>query len=53
MSLADRIVIMSEGKVEQIGTPMELYGTPASRFVAEFIGAPPMNVVITHRLENR
>jgi len=44
MSLADRIVIMSEGKVEQIGTPMELYSNPASRFVAEFIGAPPMNV---------
>jgi sn-glycerol 3-phosphate transport system ATP-binding protein len=44
MSLADRIVIMSDGKVEQIGTPMELYRTPASRFVAEFIGAPPMNV---------
>jgi len=44
MSLADRIVIMSEGKVEQIGTPMELYSKPASRFVAEFIGAPPMNV---------
>ena len=45
MSLADRIVIMSEGKIEQIGTPMELYEHPASRFVAEFIGAPPMNVV--------
>jgi sn-glycerol 3-phosphate transport system ATP-binding protein len=44
MSLADRIVIMSEGKVEQIGTPMDLYRNPASRFVAEFIGAPPMNV---------
>jgi len=44
MSLADRIVIMSDGKVEQIGTPMELYRSPASRFVAEFIGAPPMNV---------
>jgi len=44
MSLADRIVIMSEGKIEQIGTPMELYAKPASRFVAEFIGAPPMNV---------
>ena len=38
MSLADRIVIMSDGKVEQIGTPMELYRSPASRFVAEFIG---------------
>ncbi len=44
MSLADRIVIMSDGKVEQIGTPMDLYRGPASRFVAEFIGAPPMNV---------
>jgi sn-glycerol 3-phosphate transport system ATP-binding protein len=44
MSLADRIVIMSEGKIEQIGTPMDLYEKPASRFVAEFIGAPPMNV---------
>ncbi len=45
MSLADRIVIMSEGRIEQIGTPMELYQHPASRFVAEFIGGPPMNVV--------
>jgi sn-glycerol 3-phosphate transport system ATP-binding protein len=44
MSLADRIVIMSQGQIEQIGTPMELYERPASRFVAEFIGAPPMNV---------
>jgi len=44
MSLADRIVIMSEGRIEQIGTPMDLYERPASRFVAEFIGAPPMNV---------
>ena len=44
MSLADRIVIMSEGKIEQIGTPMDLYERPASRLVAEFIGAPPMNV---------
>ena len=44
MSLADRIVIMSEGRIEQIGTPMELYQNPASVFVAEFVGAPPMNV---------
>ncbi len=44
MSLADRIVIMSEGRIEQIGTPMELYQNPASIFVAEFVGAPPMNV---------
>lgn len=45
MSLADRIVIMSEGRIEQIGTPMELYRHPASVFVAEFVGSPPMNVV--------
>jgi sn-glycerol 3-phosphate transport system ATP-binding protein len=45
MSLADRIVIMSQGRIEQIGTPMELYANPASTFVAEFIGAPPMNVL--------
>jgi sn-glycerol 3-phosphate transport system ATP-binding protein len=44
MSLADRIVIMSHGRIEQIGTPMDLYRRPASRFVAEFIGSPPMNV---------
>ena len=45
MSLADRIIIMSAGKIEQIGTPLELYHTPASRFVAEFIGSPPMNIL--------
>ena len=45
MSLADRIVIMSQGRIEQIGTPMDLYKRPESRFVAEFIGAPPMNVI--------
>ena len=45
MSLADRIVIMSNGRIEQIGTPMELYSNPASTFVAEFIGAPPMNIL--------
>ncbi|MEQ8366082.1 MAG: sn-glycerol-3-phosphate ABC transporter ATP-binding protein UgpC [Roseicyclus sp.] len=48
MSLADRIVIMSDGKIEQIGAPMDLYERPASRFVAEFIGAPPMNVFEIH-----
>ncbi|QBF33092.1 sn-glycerol-3-phosphate ABC transporter ATP-binding protein UgpC [Thalassococcus sp. S3] len=43
MSLADRIIIMNAGKVEQIGTPMEVYSTPATRFVADFIGSPAMN----------
>jgi sn-glycerol 3-phosphate transport system ATP-binding protein len=53
MSLADRIVIMSNGRIEQIGTPMDLYRTPASRFVAEFIGAPPMNVYPLHSTGGR
>ncbi|MEO1139938.1 MAG: sn-glycerol-3-phosphate ABC transporter ATP-binding protein UgpC [Pseudomonadota bacterium] len=46
MSLADRIIIMSQGHVEQIGTPMDLYQRPATRFVADFIGTPAMNFVI-------
>ncbi|WP_372892631.1 ABC transporter ATP-binding protein [Rhodosalinus sp.] len=45
MSLADRIVLMNGGRIEQMGTPMDLYARPASRFVAEFIGTPPMNIV--------
>jgi len=43
MTLADRIVVLREGRVEQIGAPMELYNRPANRFVAGFIGAPAMN----------
>ena len=43
LTLADRIVCMSMGHVQQIGTPMELYDTPANMFVAGFIGLPPMN----------
>ncbi|PHR52762.1 MAG: sugar ABC transporter ATP-binding protein [Robiginitomaculum sp.] len=43
MTLADRIVVLSDGRVEQIGTPMELYNKPASKFVAGFIGSPKMN----------
>ena len=45
MSLADRIVVLNGGKIEQIGAPMELYNRPATTFVAGFIGAPPMNVL--------
>ncbi|MFN3210818.1 MAG: ABC transporter ATP-binding protein [Roseovarius sp.] len=45
MSLAHRIIIMSHGRVEQIGTPMDLYHRPASRFVADFIGTPAMNML--------
>ena len=43
LTLADRIVCMSMGRVQQVGTPLELYDTPANLFVASFIGLPPMN----------
>ncbi|TWD45441.1 carbohydrate ABC transporter ATP-binding protein (CUT1 family) [Agrobacterium vitis] len=43
MTLANRIVVLRKGKIEQVGTPLELYNTPANRFVAGFIGAPSMN----------
>ena len=45
MTLADRIVVMKDGYVQQIGTPYELYFKPANVFVAGFIGEPPMNFV--------
>jgi multiple sugar transport system ATP-binding protein len=45
MTLADRIVVLQAGKVEQVGSPMELYDRPANLFVAGFIGSPKMNLV--------
>lgn len=45
MTLANRLVVMRDGYVEQIGTPLELYDFPASPFVAGFIGSPPMNLI--------
>lgn len=45
MTLADRIVVLNAGKVEQIGTPLELYNNPCNRFVAGFIGSPKMNFI--------
>lgn len=45
LTLADRIVIMDSGLIQQIGTPDEIYSDPANTFVASFIGAPPMNIV--------
>ncbi|MGL4489678.1 MAG: ABC transporter ATP-binding protein, partial [Rhizobiaceae bacterium] len=45
MTLADRIVVMNGGVVEQIGSPMELYNKPANKFVAGFIGSPQMNFI--------
>lgn len=43
MTLGDRIVVMKDGYIQQIGAPLELYNTPANKFVAGFIGTPPMN----------
>ncbi len=45
MTLADRIVVMNAGRVEQVGSPMELYNKPANKFVAGFIGSPQMNFI--------
>ena len=45
MTLADRIVILNHGRIEQIGTPEQVYDTPATVFVAGFIGVPPMNLL--------
>jgi multiple sugar transport system ATP-binding protein len=45
MTMADRIVVMHDGVIEQIGTPLELYDHPDNLFVAQFIGSPAMNVV--------
>jgi sn-glycerol 3-phosphate transport system ATP-binding protein len=45
MTLADRIVVMNAGRIEQVGTPTEIYARPESLFVAGFIGSPPMNLV--------
>jgi multiple sugar transport system ATP-binding protein len=45
MTLADRIVLLRDGRIEQVGTPMELFAHPVNRFVARFIGSPAMNIV--------
>src|ERR1700709_2565342 len=45
MTMADKIVVLNAGHTEHYGTPMELYRTPANRFVAGFIGSPQMNFV--------
>src|SRR6266576_5057400 len=52
MTLADRVVVMRDGRVEQVGTPDVIYSQPASIFVAGFIGSPTMNLVAA-RLEQR
>jgi multiple sugar transport system ATP-binding protein len=45
MTMADRIVVMSRGRIEQVGTPLEIYNRPSTRFVAGFFGTPTMNFI--------
>jgi len=45
MTLADRVVVMNQGKIQQIGAPHEIYHDPSNTFVAGFIGSPPMNLI--------
>lgn len=45
MTLGDRIVVLADGKIQQVGRPIDLYRTPVNRFVAGFVGTPPMNFV--------
>jgi len=52
MTLADRVVVMNGGRIEQIGTPYEVYHQPATRFVAGFIGSPAMNFLPCHLVQN-
>jgi multiple sugar transport system ATP-binding protein len=52
MTLADRVVVLRDGQIEQVGTPLELYDRPANQFVAQFIGTPQMNVVPLQKLPN-
>ena len=47
MAMGDRVVVMSQGAVRQIGTPADVYDEPADTFVATFIGSPPMNLITT------
>lgn len=50
MTLADKIVVMRDGQVEQVGPPLELYNEPANQFVASFLGSPAMNFISAERL---
>jgi multiple sugar transport system ATP-binding protein len=50
MTLADKIVVLNAGRIEQVGAPMELYNSPANEFVAGFIGSPKMNFIDGARL---
>jgi multiple sugar transport system ATP-binding protein len=51
MTLGQRIAVFNKGKIEQIGTPLEVYHHPANTFVAEFMGSPKMNLLPAHRVD--
>ena len=53
MAMADRIAVMNQGRVEQIGTPQEIYDRPRTMFVADFIGAPSMSFLGLHASPRR
>jgi multiple sugar transport system ATP-binding protein len=52
MTLADRIVVLDDGKIIQVGTPRQLYKKPSNLFVAQFIGSPKMNIINCNKLPN-
>ncbi len=52
MTLADRVVVLRDGIIEQVGTPLELYDKPQNRFVAQFIGMPQMNIIPANLLND-
>ncbi|WP_082074744.1 ABC transporter ATP-binding protein [Martelella endophytica] len=52
MTMADKIVVLNNGRIEQVGTPLDLYNTPHNRFVAGFIGSPKMNFLTTEPATN-
>lgn len=52
LALADRLVVLESGVVQQVGTPAEVYGRPANRFVAEFLGSPGMNLLTGRRVKS-
>jgi len=51
MTMADKIIVMKDGRIQQIGTPLMLYDNPANQFVAGFLGTPPMNFLTVKALE--
>ena len=53
MGMGDRIAVIDHGVVRQVGTPTEIYDDPADRFVATFVGTPPMNIVAQERRLSR